>query len=533
MSFKVNDAQQITLSDAIFGLTNREKRMLEKSWAKPFSEKIFPRIDENRFACLYSDKTSRPNTPVNVCVGALIIKELLNLTDDEMVESLAFDIRFQYALHTTSFEEQPLSDKSLSRFRKRCYTYELTNGVDLIHDTIVDLSNEMARIMKINGQIQRMDSLMVASNIKRLSRMELLYTCLSDLVVYLHKHNEDDKLEGLEHYYNPDDYNKVIYRQRKEDYAERLQTILADTDSLLNKCNGGYDDVTEYQLLVRVFSEQVVRENDTLRLKTKEDGSMNSSILQNPSDPEATYREKAGKQHRGYVANITEAVCENKSIVTDYQYDVNTHSDSDFLKEHLESVERSPERKTIVADGAYSGESNHQLAESKNIELVTTDLMGRETKDIYADFQFSEDGTQILLCPAGHQPKSSSLVKSTGKARASFSKNKCENCPHKDQCNPKTSNKTSVVYVSKAMHERAKAQRFTETWSFKFLSRVRNGVETIPSTLRRRYGIDNMPIRGKIRTKHLFGFKIGALNFRKLLKYLDGLEECALNPEIV
>ena len=40
MSFKSNDSQQITLNDALFGLTDREKRMLEKSWAKPFAEKI-------------------------------------------------------------------------------------------------------------------------------------------------------------------------------------------------------------------------------------------------------------------------------------------------------------------------------------------------------------------------------------------------------------------------------------------------------------------------------------------------------------
>ncbi len=157
--FKSNDSQQITLNDALFGLTDREKRMLEKSWAKPFAEKIFPKIDESRFACLYSDKASRPNTPVNECAGALIIKKLLNLTDDEMVESLAFDVRFQYALHTTGFEEQPLSDKSLSLFRKRCYTYELATGTDLIYETITGLSGEMAKIMKINGQIQRMDSL--------------------------------------------------------------------------------------------------------------------------------------------------------------------------------------------------------------------------------------------------------------------------------------------------------------------------------------------------------------------------------------
>jgi hypothetical protein len=115
--------------------------------------------------------------------------------------------------------------------------------------------------------------------------------------------------------------------------------------------------------------------------------------------------------------------------------------------------------------------------------------------------------------------------------RASFPKNKCENCPFRDQCNPRILNKTSAVYVSKASHERAKAQRFTESWQFKFLSRIRNGVETVPSILRRRYDIDTMPVRGKIRMKHLFGFKIGALNFRKLLKYLGGLDECALNPQ--
>ena len=56
---------------------------------------------------------------------------------------------------------------------------------------------EMAKLMKINGQIQRMDSLMIASNIKKLSRMELLYTCLSNFVKYLHKNKEDDKIEGL------------------------------------------------------------------------------------------------------------------------------------------------------------------------------------------------------------------------------------------------------------------------------------------------------------------------------------------------
>ena len=281
-----------------------------------------------------------------------------------------------------------------------------------------------------------------------------------------------------------------------------------------------------------MFSEQAAREDGSIRLKTKGDG-MGPDILQNPADPDATFREKAGKQHRGYAANVTESVGEAGSIVTDYQYEQNNHSDSEFLKEHLESAEKRPEQVTLVTDGAYSGEENRRLAKKKNIDLVTTNLSGKDTKDICADFTFSEDGEKILRCPAGNQPKSSSLAKSTGKVRASFPKNMCENCPYKDQCQPKISNKTSRVYVTKAAHERALSQRFRKTWQFEFLSRVRNGVETVPSILRRRYHIDTMPVRGKIRTKHMFGFKIGALNFRKLLKYLSSREKCALNPETV
>ena len=119
MSFVKNDNQQLTVLDSTFNLTEREKRMLEKSWANTFADKVFPAIDENIFSVLYSKKASRPNTPVNVIVGALILKEALNVTDDEIVEAMAFDIRYQYALHTTSFEEQPISDRTLSRFRAR------------------------------------------------------------------------------------------------------------------------------------------------------------------------------------------------------------------------------------------------------------------------------------------------------------------------------------------------------------------------------------------------------------------------------
>lgn len=50
MSFVKNDNQQLTVLDSTFNLTEREKRMLEKSWAKIFADKVFPAIDENIFS---------------------------------------------------------------------------------------------------------------------------------------------------------------------------------------------------------------------------------------------------------------------------------------------------------------------------------------------------------------------------------------------------------------------------------------------------------------------------------------------------
>ena len=59
-------------------------------------------------------------------------------------------------------------------------------------------------------------------------------------------------------------------------------------------------------------------------------------------------------------AMVTLRQLETHAGLNAYTHDANTHSDSDFLKEHLESVERTPECNTLVTDGAYSSEANRQ-----------------------------------------------------------------------------------------------------------------------------------------------------------------------------
>ena len=257
MSFRTNDSsmRQSSLFDATTWMSDREKRFLEKSWAKVFADEIFPRIDEQLFAPMYSKADSRPNTPGNVMIGALLLKELNGMSDDDILNAMLFDIRFKVALHTTGLAEQPMSDRTLGRFRARCETYFKETGKDPLHECIISLSNELGKIMKIDRRLRRMDSMMIDANIKQMSRLELLYHCVAKMVQLLTK--QGVKLpDQVQHYLNKDDENLMIYYNKSEDTVSRITKVLADARALMVVCEGGkYDEVSEYQLLLRVLDE--------------------------------------------------------------------------------------------------------------------------------------------------------------------------------------------------------------------------------------------------------------------------------------
>lgn len=233
---------------------------------------------------------------------------------------------------------------------------------------------------------------------------------------------------------------------------------------------------------------------------------MNSSALQNPSDPDAAYRNKFGKSYRGYATNIEETVGKNGSVVTDYQFDKNTHTYSHFLRESLSAMEKSKEEIILVTDVGYDGQDNVALAKEKNMKLVTTALIGKEAPDALADFEFNEDGTRLLKCTAGYEPASQSYTKTTRQCRVSFDRNHCVGCPYQDQCRPKIYKKVATFITSKNASNRAKSQRYMQSEEFSNLARLRNSVETIPTNIRNNYHLDKLP-RGKQRSKFFLEVK--------------------------
>ena len=91
---------------------------------------------------------------------------------------------------------------------------------------------------------------------------------------------------------------------------------------------------------------------------------------------------------------------------------------------------------------------------------------------------------------------------------------------------------THVILSLGALAHTEEATRRKDDDTMKLIGRIRKGVETIPSILRRKYHVDDMPVRSKMKTKVFFGFKMFALNFPKLWLYERGLEKCRpLQPE--
>lgn len=527
MSFLLNKQNQISLSDKYENLTVREKKIIQNSWAKVFSEEIFPLIKEERFSVLYSENdASRPNTPVNVIIGAMIIKELQGISDEAVVTSLIFDIRFQYALHTTSYKEQPISDRSFSRFRERLYEYERLTGKDLLKDEIKSLSQGISRLMKLSPHLKRMDSLMIASACKDMTRLEVVYATVSNLINAVHKSMGDELLLGLEHYLNSDDRNRVIYHNTTENRAAQIQRILEDGDLIIGRLGEEGALLPEYSLVQRLLEEQSTMDT-TGKRQMKSNKEISPSSLQNPSDPEATYRKKNDEGHIGYVGNIVETFDgSGNSVITDYEFEQNRHSDSKFCETAIEQISKSgeatPEEKVVlIGDGAFGSSKNSELAEANNIKLVTTALTGPKPPQVFSDYNIDKINKIVLTCPAGYSPIRQSYSSLTENYRIVMERSQCKDCPHKAECNAKLQKKSAAVNVTENKVERAKVANNASVSQeeYAYYQHARNAIEGIPSVMRRFYNVDEMPVFGRISSKLFFGLKIAAINIKKLVKF--------------
>ena len=98
------------------------------------------KIFENEFAGFYS-KDGRPAKPIRLMVGLLLLKQLKNLSDEEIVLQWKQNPYFQYFCGFNEFQiKEPCHSTELVKFRQRIGTI----GMELIFKVSVQLHGSSA-----------------------------------------------------------------------------------------------------------------------------------------------------------------------------------------------------------------------------------------------------------------------------------------------------------------------------------------------------------------------------------------------------
>lgn len=348
-----------------------------KAWHNQFYNLVTTKIDEELFSPLFpaGKKSGRPNASIRVLVGMSILKEGYGCSDEDLFEKCEFDLLTRKALGLELLTDVPPSIDTYYLFRRRICEYEQVNGVDLMQKCFEQVAGKQVRMLKISGKCVRMDSKLIGSNIASQSRYELVHTTLVKFLkangVSALSHDQREIAKS----YMEEDSSKTVYRSDADTLQNRLLQI---GGFIMEVLNAHPEAAASYGLLKRLFEEQYVIEDGKALLRDRKD--IKADSLQNPNDPDASFRDKHGKKVQGYSTNITETVEDDKpSIITSVQVETATFADCHFLKEAVENSERVTNStvENLYADGAYQSPENREFAHKHDdMQLKTGKMQG-------------------------------------------------------------------------------------------------------------------------------------------------------------
>jgi hypothetical protein len=520
MMFKENnDHKQMNLLDNTNWMDPIVAKKFSKTWAPIFYEHVFCKIDEKPFGVLYSD-IGCPNFPVNILLGLEYIKHLFNYTDDELIQNFYFNYLVSYALGVRNLGDKNLAERTLYYFRERVYKYTLEHPEedDLISQQFSHLTDGFIKACGISTKEQRMDSTLIASNIKKAGRLSLAVDVLEQAVKAL---PEEILSSSLKEVLTSNFRTNTLYRIKANETASKLGSII----DLINEVNELITDNPEFEslnvikILKRFLTEQAEYDTEEKRYKPKDKAEIPADSLQSAYDEDATYRVKGDKRGSGYAVNITETCSESNDtqFITDYDTAPNIKSDVKFIKERLPKITEKTDCEHMYTDGGYYSPEVIELAKEEGVTMHYTDMTGRKPspdKLSVTDFQFDESSKRIISCPKGKEPIKNTITKDY--IAAHFNREICSHCEFRDKCLVKRQKKSYVVQINHKAIVSAE-QRVLIKENIKERTSKRAAIEGTNSALKRAHGIGKLRVRSLNKCSIVVGLKITAHNFKRFM----------------
>jgi len=491
-------------------LTEKTRTRLLNGWHGTFRHIILELMPVDIVGGQFHPTMGRPTKELYSMAGLLLIKEFKDWTKDEAIYAYCFDMATHYALNLEPVAHD-LSERTLDR------QIALFAKDSLAKAVMDDITVKLVDLLDLKVDKQRLDSTHIFSDMASFGRTRMMAVAIKRfLTQLLRRHKEDYHAldESFRHRYAPS-VHQLFSDTKKDSQSLKLlrQQVAEDMHFIVRRFSGHLDHNGKdtYKAVERIFYEQCEVHEDKVVLKKKTGGD----VMQNPSDPDATYD---GHKGPGYQVQLSETCSEDNEaqLITSALVQTACEADANAVEEVLDDLsahDLSPEQ--MLADSAYAGDDNVQLAQEQGVELVGP-VAGCSAQDdeelTIDDFNIDETTQEVVCCPAGCKPETSEYNTDTGKTKTVMAESDCNQCEFVKQC-PVRKARDGYRLEHTAKERRLTARRKEqETDVFRERYKVRGGIEGTNSSLKRKTGLGRLRVRGKPAVAHAIYLKIAGWN---------------------
>ena len=149
----IKNHKQKDLFDPWRFLSPKRRKLLDESWAGLFQKELLCELPVDKVSSFFDDDFGRPTKELHTVLGALILQQAHDLTDDETVNQLAFNIQWHYALNIT--EESDSAKYMCAKTLWNMRSIVIDNALDA---TVFDhITEKLAKVFKVDTDSQRID----------------------------------------------------------------------------------------------------------------------------------------------------------------------------------------------------------------------------------------------------------------------------------------------------------------------------------------------------------------------------------------
>jgi hypothetical protein len=508
---RIVNPRQKCLFDSYKALAAANQRWLEENWPGVFRHVILERLPVETLRQHFHPRRGRPTRELYSMAGLLLLLEMFDWTKEYAVVAYCFHREVHYALNLEPTDHE-LSVRTVERYQNYYEQDEL--GQQVMHNVTTCL----VQVLGTRIDQQRLDSTHVFSDMYQVGRTRLLGVALKRFLTQVQRHDPAAYAslpEALRQRYTPSEHQlfgdvakgKEARRLLRQQVAEDLYQVLrrfADQPAHAGR--------RSYQAMERIFSEQCEVQEEKVVVKDK----TGSTVMQNPSDPDATYD---GHKGPGYQAQLSETCSpQNEAqLITCVLPQTAAEPDNAAVApvlEELKALRLLPQE--LLVDTQYPDDENVQLAESYGVELVGpvpgAEPSGRPDDLTIDDFVIDEQTEQVTCCPDGQAPVRSVHHPASGRTHTTMPAGACGPCAFRHQCPVQERQNGYHLEHTAKQRRMAARRREQETEVFRQRYRRRSGIESTNSGLKRRTGLGRLRVRGRPRVFQALYLKVAGWN---------------------